>query len=428
MIERISELDWASFEKQLIQKCPEYYYGERETQNTSVPWTKLDNRTPADVIYGIQQQIIYNASALLDEVDITPTMAQKSRYDTKEIWFWNDCVLTPSEAESGAAYDMEKIGYENNKGGREASRGDDVFKNNNSFKDPRAEGDEDEKNLYNVPRTHAARSYIEISEWAKGSPEAKLSDYVSRKVSLLWFFNVVKAIVDLKYIFRRLICGTKTHSESCIHIEAEKSYDKIGEYIEYGSHAYDTSDDPAKNGSIKVYGNAQFNGEVSTFHSEARFHKHVKIWDQLHVFGNSYFSKDINGTAMRVRWADVAEYYRSDASYTPGTLVQFGGRQEITIAGDVANAVVTTNPGLILNEDHNNSHYVHPVAIALVGKVPVKVYGTCRKFDLLIADEEHPGYARVKMKDDTQEAIARALEDGLDLDDNLVLCATNFRL
>ena len=99
------------------------------------------------------------------------------------------------------------------------------------------------------------------------------------------------------------------------------------------------------------------------------------------------FADVIQGTALQALWADLAELYESDQQYLPGTLVKFGGEKEITIATDVANAVITTKPGFILNGSKPNSQ-----GIVLVGRTPVRVVGTVRKFDNLYLSEI-PGIA-----------------------------------
>lgn len=110
-----------------------------------------------------------------------------------------------------------------------------------------------------------------------------------------------------------------------------------------------------------------------------------------HFNGTAHFTNVIDGTALRAKWADLAEFYRSDADYRPGTLVKFGGEYEITIADGEANAVVTDKPGLMLNgQDGRDGIYK---GIALVGRTPVKVVGPVSRFDRLVPDPEHPGSA-----------------------------------
>lgn len=89
----------------------------------------------------------------------------------------------------------------------------------------------------------------------------------------------------------------------------------------------------------------------------------------------------------------------------------FGGEKEITLSrGGVANAVVTTKPGLILNGDEPSKDCIM-VGIALVGTVPVKTVGGVKKFDRLIADKECPGCARRrKWWEFWKKPIAIALE------------------
>lgn len=111
--------------------------------------------------------------------------------------------------------------------------------------------------------------------------------------------------------------------------------------------------------------------------------------------GNNNITADtLVGTALSAKWADLAEYYAADQKYEPGTLVKFGGKNEITEAlpGDTVNAVVTTRPGVVLNNKHITSEG-YMVAIALVGRTPVKVLGPVKKFDNLYLAA--PGIAAV---------------------------------
>lgn len=119
-----------------------------------------------------------------------------------------------------------------------------------------------------------------------------------------------------------------------------------------------------------------------------------------------YAANVMVGCALCAKWADLAEGYESDSAYEPGTLVKFGGEKEITIADDESNAVITTNPGLVLGASEQVSFKQN---IALVGRVPVKVVGNVKKFDRLVLSEI-PGIARAKTAQDTKPTIGRALQ------------------
>lgn len=127
----------------------------------------------------------------------------------------------------------------------------------------------------------------------------------------------------------------------------------------------------------------------------------------LCCYGTGYFTRDIYGCALCARWADLAEGYQSDFNYEPGTLVKFGGQEEITIADTEVNAVITTNPGMILGCNNNEGIIQN---IALVGRVPVKVIGKVKKFDKLVLSNT-PGVARIKQKDEKNTTIGIALQD-----------------
>lgn len=144
------------------------------------------------------------------------------------------------------------------------------------------------------------------------------------------------------------------------------------------------------------------------------------------INGTKTFTSDINGTAYRAYWGDLAEYYEADAEYSAGTLMTFGGDKEVTIATEDCNAVITTNPAVIMN---GNQSFEHPCPLALVGRVPVRVIGTCKKFDYLQLSEI-PGVARVIPIDDFNfsNVIARALENKDSEEEGLVLCVTKFEL
>ena len=116
------------------------------------------------------------------------------------------------------------------------------------------------------------------------------------------------------------------------------------------------------------------------------------------------------GSRLNATYADLAEYYEADAEYEPGTVLEFGGDKEVTIAEDgtikVA-GVVSTNPAYIMNSLCLGTH---TVAIALQGRVPTKVCGKIRKGDMLISGGN--GFARpAKTSPMMGTVIGKALEN-----------------
>jgi len=88
-------------------------------------------------------------------------------------------------------------------------------------------------------------------------------------------------------------------------------------------------------------------------------------------------------------YADVAERYKRDRVYRPGTVVKIGGLNEITEVtsrNDDVFGVIRTKPGFILNENHDNDPLMLPVA--LIGRVPCLVLGPVHKGDRLFGYAE----------------------------------------
>ena len=114
------------------------------------------------------------------------------------------------------------------------------------------------------------------------------------------------------------------------------------------------------------------------------------------------------GTATSAQYADIAENYTADATYEPGTVLEFGGAKEVTIAADetvrVA-GIVSTTPAHLMNSMLNSEHVV---AVALLGRVPCRVRGTVAKGDMLISAGD--GYARAKQNPMMGTVIGKALE------------------
>jgi hypothetical protein len=136
----------------------------------------------------------------------------------------------------------------------------------------------------------------------------------------------------------------------------------------------------------------------------------VPVTDATYDIGTSLKGYNtVYAKATSAQYADVAEIYTADYNYEPGTVVVFGGNKEITISTfsqDTRVAgVVSTNPAYLMNDKSEG------VAVALLGKVPVKVHGMIEKGDLLTTSGEHSGYAKKAVDPKTGTIIGKALEN-----------------
>ena len=100
------------------------------------------------------------------------------------------------------------------------------------------------------------------------------------------------------------------------------------------------------------------------------------------VYFNTVFAK-----ATSAQYADLAENYRADAAYEPGTVLEFGGNEEVTISTTDSSkrvaGVVSTNPAYLMNAGLSGMYIA---AVALTGRVPVKVAGPVAKGDLMVSN------------------------------------------
>ena len=103
------------------------------------------------------------------------------------------------------------------------------------------------------------------------------------------------------------------------------------------------------------------------------------------TYFNTVFAK-----ATSAQYADLAENYLADAEYAPGTVVVFGGEQEITVTTESADervaGVISTNPAYLMNSGEPG------LPVALRGKVPVRLIGPVTKGDSLVTSAT-PGVA-----------------------------------
>jgi hypothetical protein len=123
------------------------------------------------------------------------------------------------------------------------------------------------------------------------------------------------------------------------------------------------------------------------------------------LYFNTVFAK-----ATSAQYADLAEMYEADGVIESGTVVEFGGAREVTACGTDGSkriaGVVSTNPSYIMNAGLQGANVV---AVALTGRVPVKVTGTVRKGDMMVA--AGAGRARAEANPAVGSVIGKALAD-----------------
>jgi hypothetical protein len=123
---------------------------------------------------------------------------------------------------------------------------------------------------------------------------------------------------------------------------------------------------------------------------------------------STYFDT-VFAQATSAQYADLAENYLADADYAPGTVVVFGGEQEITMATqdhDPAVAgVVSTRPAYQMNSRLTGDHVV---TVALIGRVPCQVQGPVRKGALMVSAGN--GCARAEINPAAGAIIGKAVE------------------
>ena len=106
----------------------------------------------------------------------------------------------------------------------------------------------------------------------------------------------------------------------------------------------------------------------------------------------------------------MAECYAADAEYEPGTVLEFGGDNEVTISNDDASAfvagVVSTNPAHLMNSAIEAEH---SVALALTGRVPTKIVGPVTKGQMMVSAGN--GRARAETNPAMGSVIGKAVEN-----------------
>ena len=114
-------------------------------------------------------------------------------------------------------------------------------------------------------------------------------------------------------------------------------------------------------------------------------------------------------TATTALYADLAECYLADADYAPGTVLSFGGDNEVTVSTTDADplivGVVSTNPAYTMNSGLTGNHVV---AVALTGRVPCQVQGSITRGAMMVSAGN--GRARAESNPAMGTVIGKAVE------------------
>ena len=124
----------------------------------------------------------------------------------------------------------------------------------------------------------------------------------------------------------------------------------------------------------------------------------------------------IYGTASSAKYADLAEKYTTDREYPAGTVVVISEDdgfdcKQSWMSGQYSLGVVSTNPAYLMNDEADGQ------AIALKGRVPVRVIGPIRKGQRIMSAPNGAAQAG------NDNVIGQALETNLSAGEKLVECA-----
>jgi hypothetical protein len=132
----------------------------------------------------------------------------------------------------------------------------------------------------------------------------------------------------------------------------------------------------------------------------------------------------VHATSTAAMYADLAERYATDTPVEAGDVVSLGGIEEITkceqAVSDAVFGVVSDSPAYLMNSTAGNND-THP-AIALKGRVPVKIRGTGKAGDRIVSAGS--GEARVAASDEatTFNTLGRLVKDKYNEETALTEC------
>jgi|LakMenE01Jun11ns_1017448.scaffolds.fasta_scaffold9810881_2 hypothetical protein len=121
----------------------------------------------------------------------------------------------------------------------------------------------------------------------------------------------------------------------------------------------------------------------------------------------------VGNSRMEATYADLAERFESETELSPGTVVELGGQKEIrAVRYELSEDVfgVISNTAAYLMNAGAGSDKTHP-AVAVSGRVKVKVIGTVAKGDRLVSAGEGTARSAKNGEATAFNTIGRSLED-----------------
>ncbi len=138
----------------------------------------------------------------------------------------------------------------------------------------------------------------------------------------------------------------------------------------------------------------------------------ISIGSSVLSFANVW-ATTFRGQAITAQYADLAERFEADSAYPAGTVVALGGAKEITAALEELTedvfGVVSTKAAFLMNGDAG-SDLTHP-AVAVQGRVPVRVIGQVKKGDRLVSAGAGLARAAKRTEITAFNVIGRSLHD-----------------
>ena len=136
---------------------------------------------------------------------------------------------------------------------------------------------------------------------------------------------------------------------------------------------------------------------------------------------STYFNT-VFATATTALYADVAERFHADETYQPGTVVELGGPNEITISQSELSenvfGVISTRAAYLMNAGAGTDA-THP-PVAMTGRVPVRVTGKVRKGDRLVSAGSGLARAAAREEITAYNVIGRALQDKVTVEEGTI--------